>query len=161
MRVNLKASLKPGDFVPDFSAKNQDGKTLRLSEFRGKPVLLYFYPKDDTPGCTQEACSLRDADAALKERGLVVLGISAQNEKSHQAFKKKHSLPFDLLVDSDHKISKLLGVKRIPLLGFHWRQSLLIDPEGKLIRFYRSVRPSHHTEQVLEDLGQASAKPRT
>jgi peroxiredoxin Q/BCP len=144
--------LSPGEAVPNFSAKNQDGKVIQISEFRGKPVLLYFYPKDDTPGCTKEACSFRDEYSEFKKLGAVIFGVSRQDSKSHRAFKEKHRLPFDLLVDEDGSIAKSLGIGTIPLIGFHKRQSILIGPDGKVFRVYTDVDPKSHTQEVLKDL---------
>ena len=144
--------LAPGSAVPDFSAPNQDGKTVKLSDFRGKPVLIYFYPKDDTPGCTKEACHFRDEYSQFQKLGAVILGISRQDAKSHQEFKKKHRIPFDLLVDEDGKVAESLGVKTMPIIGFHKRQSILIGPDGKVAKFYADVDPNKHTAEVLKDL---------
>src|SRR4051812_23472017 len=91
---NPAFALEPGQAAPEFSAKNQDGKTIKLSELKGKPVLMYFYPKDDTPGCTKEACSFRDEYAKFKQKGAVILGVSAQDEASHRKFREKYHLPF-------------------------------------------------------------------
>lgn len=150
--VSPLVGLSPGHAVPDFTAKNQDGKEIRLSDFKGKPVLIYFYPKDDTPGCTQEACTLRDDYSQFQKQGAVILGVSRQDEKSHQEFKKKYHLPFDLLVDPDGKIAESLGVGTMPIIGFHKRQSLLIGPDGKLSKFYSDVDPREHSRKVLEDI---------
>lgn len=144
--------LSPGDAVPDFSAKNQDGKEIRISDYRGKPVLIYFYPKDDTPGCTKEACSFRDEYAEFKKLGAVIFGVSRQDSKSHRAFKEKHRLPFDLLVDEDGSVAKSLGIGMMPIIGFHKRQSILIGPDGKVFRIYSDVNPKNHTQEVLNDL---------
>lgn len=144
--------LAVGEKVPDFAAKNQDGKEVRLSSFRGKPVLVYFYPKDDTPGCTKEACSFRDQFAEFQKMGAVILGVSRQDAKSHRAFREKYHLPFDLLSDTDGKVAEALGVGTIPVVGYHKRQSVLISTEGKVIQIYPEVDPAHHTEQVLKDL---------
>jgi peroxiredoxin Q/BCP len=145
-------AIETGQVAPEFAAKNQDGKEIKLSELKGKPVLLYFYPKDDTPGCTKEACNFRDEFAQLKKMGAVVLGVSSQGEKSHQAFKSKYSIPFDLLVDEDHKVAKAYGITIIPGVGFYMRQSVLIGPNGKVAKFYPSVNASTHAEEVLKDL---------
>lgn len=102
--------LKEGDKAPDFSSKDQNGNDVSLSDFAGKRVVLYFYPKDDTPGCTKEACSFRDADEVFREKGITVLGVSTDNEKSHQKFISKYQLPFDLLADVDKKIVEDYGV---------------------------------------------------
>lgn len=149
-------ALAPGDAAPDFSAKNQDGKLIRLSELKGKPVLVYFYPKDDTPGCTAQACSLRDEFRKFRAKGAVVLGVSAQDEASHREFKKKHKLPFDLLVDKDGKVAEALGVELMPVIGLHKRQSVLIGANGKVIQVYRDVKPGTHAATVIKDLDAAT-----
>ncbi len=148
----ISLGLSSGDLVPDFSAVNQEGKTVRIQEFRGKPVLIFFYPKDDTPGCTKEVCSLRDQYQAFQKVGVVILGISRQDSASHRAFKAKHHLPFDLLTDPDGSVAQSLGVAKIPLIGLHQRQSILMSASGKVIRFYPSVDPSTHSQEVLRDL---------
>jgi peroxiredoxin Q/BCP len=144
--------LKSGDPAPEFTAKNQNGKIVRLSDFKGKPVLLYFYPKDDTPGCTKEACTFRDEYTKFQNMGAVILGISRQGAKSHQAFKAKYHLPFDLLTDEDGKLAESYGVGLMPIVGYHKRQSALISADGKLIQFYPDVDPAKHSAQVLNDL---------
>jgi len=144
--------LSQGSTVPEFSAPNQDGKMVKLSDFKGSPVLLFFYPKDETPGCTKQACSLRDEFAEFKKLGAVVLGISRQDQASHTEFRKKHKLPFDLLVDSDGKIAEKLGVGTMPLIGLHKRQSLIIGKDGKLLKFMGDVDPSTHTKEALETI---------
>ena len=150
--------IAAGDAAPDFTAKNQDGKTIKLSEQKGKYVLLYFYPKDETPGCTKEACSFRDSYAEIKKLNAVIFGVSRQDEKSHQKFIAKHKLPFDLLVDSDGSIGESFGVKTMPVIGFLKRQSILISPEGKVIKFYGDVDPTKHVAEVIGDLKAAEAK---
>jgi len=145
-------AIAPGDTAPDFKALNQDGKTVQLSALKGKPVLVYFYPKDDTPGCTKEACSFRDAYATFQALGLVILGVSAQDQASHQKFRAKYKLPFDLLTDADGALAEKFGVSRIPLLGLHKRQSVLISAEGKILKVYADVDPATHSDQVLNDL---------
>ena len=144
--------LAPGEKAPDFSAPNQDGKAIKLSSFKGKPVLLYFYPKDDTPGCTKEACTLRDEFAKFKKQGAVVLGVSRQDAKSHSAFKNKYHLPFDLLVDQNGDIAKAYGVHMMPVVGLHQRESVLLDKNQNVIRFYPDVNPAEHANEVLKDL---------
>jgi thioredoxin-dependent peroxiredoxin len=152
------AGITPGQPAPDFSAPNQDGKTVKLSDLKGKPVLLYFYPKDDTPGCTKEACNFRDEFSKFKESGTVILGVSRQDQKSHQEFKKKHRLPFDLLVDKDGALAKSFGVETMAVVGYHKRQSVLIGPDGKVARFYADVDPQKHTQEVLKDLQELKKK---
>ncbi len=144
-------ALSKGQIAPDFSAKNQSGKMVNLKDFRGKPVVLFFYPKDETPGCTKEACSFRDQFSKLKDLGAVVFGISKQDEKSHRAFIQNHKLPFDLLVD-DGSISKAYGIPEIPLTGILMRRSALIDAQGKIARVYESVDPTTHVEEVIQDI---------
>jgi peroxiredoxin Q/BCP len=148
----LSLGLATGDPAPDFAAKNQDGKEIRLSALRGKPVLVYFYPKDDTPGCTKEACTFRDEYTRFQKMGAVILGVSRQDAKSHQAFREKYHLPFDLLSDTDGKVAKALGVDTMLIGGYHKRQSVLISADGKIIQFYPDVNPATHTAQVLQDL---------
>lgn len=149
---SVALALAVGTPAPNFSGKNQDGKTLHLADFVGHPVLLYFYPKDDTPGCTKEACEFRDKYTEFKKRGAVVIGISLQDEKSHQAFKAKHHLPFDLVVDSDGTIAKSYGVGKFPVAGLLKRQSVLIGKDGTVLKFYEDVNPDTHAQQALKDL---------
>lgn len=144
--------IAAGTAAPDFSAKNQDGKTIKLSDFKGKFVMMYFYPKDDTPGCTKEACDFRDKYGEIRDLGGVVLGVSRQDAKSHQAFIAKHKLPFDLLIDEKGDIAKLYGVGTMPIVGFHQRQSVLIGPDMKVVKFYDSVDPKTHVAEVIADI---------
>lgn len=144
--------MSPGDPAPDFSAPNQDEKIVKLSDFKGKPVLIFFYPKDQTPGCTKEACTFRDEYSKFKKQGAVVLGISRQDSQEHQKFIKLHHLPFDLLVDKDGAIAESFGVEKMPILGLLKRKSVLIGPDGKLVRFYDDVDPAKHPQEVLDDL---------
>jgi len=155
---NFAFALSVGQQVPDFSAKNQNGKVIRLSQFHGKYVLLYFYPKDGTSGCTTEANQLKEHYAQFQEMNAVILGVSKQDEKSHRQFIEQNSLPFDLIVDSDGKVAKNLGVGLIPILGFHERQSLLIDPQGKILHFYKDVDPAKHAQEVLSDIRKSKSK---
>ncbi len=144
--------IAAGEKAPEFALKNQNGIVVRLSEQRGKFVLIYFYPKDDTPGCTKEACNFRDEYSEIKKLNAVVYGISRQDEKSHQKFIAKHKLPFDLLVDADGSVAEAYGVGTMPVVGFHKRQSILIGPDGKVVRFYGDVDPNKHVEEVLSDI---------
>lgn len=148
----LAGGLPEGSKAPDFKAKNQDGKTVHLAETKGKPVLLFFYPKDDTPGCTKEACSFRDEFKKFKDLGAVIYGISRQNSESHKEFRNKHKLPFDLLVDEDGSIAKLYGVNLMKVVGFHSRQSVLIGPDGKVAKFYEQVDPATHALETYKDV---------
>jgi peroxiredoxin Q/BCP len=151
------AAVAPGDVAPEFALKNQNGKVVKLSEQRGRFVLIYFYPKDDTPGCTKEACNFRDEYSEIKKMNAVVYGISRQDEQSHQKFIAKHKLPFDLLVDADGEVAKAYGVGTYPIVGFHKRESILVGPDGKVVRFYDSVDPSRHVAEVLSDIRKASS----
>ena len=152
-------ALTVGDKLPrELGAKNQNGKMVRLSDYRGKFLLLYFYPKDDTPGCTKEASGLRDQYAKIQNINGAVLGVSRQDEKSHQDFIKKYQIPFDLLVDGDGELAKQFSVGTVPILGFHKRQSVLIAPDGKIIHFYSDVDPDTHAREVISDIEKASPK---
>jgi peroxiredoxin Q/BCP len=146
-------ALQPGDTAPAFSLKSQSGKTVTLAENKGKPVLLYFYPKDETPGCTKEACMLRDRFTQFQKKGAVIYGISMQDEKSHTEFKAKHKLPFDLLVDPTGAIAAKYGVQKMGS-DFLERKSVLVGPDGKVFRYYESVDPATHADQVLSALGE-------
>jgi thioredoxin-dependent peroxiredoxin len=149
--------LTVGVKAPAFSAPDQSGKTVSLSAFAGKKVVLYFYPKDDTPGCTVEACSFRDDHSAFKKKGAVVIGISPDNEKSHAKFIEKFLLPFTLLSDTEHKIAEAYGVwVEKSMYGKKYmgveRSTFVIDAEGKLSAIYRRVKPAEHTAEVLAAL---------
>lgn len=123
--------LKVGDKAPEFTCKDQDGKTFRLSEHLGKPLVLYFYPKDNTPGCTKQACSFRDDYGQFERKGIQIYGINPDSERSHKEFAEKYDLPFPLLSDPDKKISKLYGAARLwGLLPFVRRVTYLIDEKG-------------------------------
>lgn len=149
---SLILGLSVGEIAPDFAAKNQDGKEIHLSDFKGKPVLLYFYPKDDTPGCTTEACSFRDEYRKFSALGAIILGVSRQDQKSHRAFRAKYHLPFDLLSDPDGSLAKMFGVDTMPIVGYIKRESVLISPNGKVIQVYKKVDPATHTAEALKDL---------
>jgi len=146
-----------GAKAPSFSAPDQSGKTVSLSDFKGKTVVLYFYPKDDTPGCTVEACSFRDEYTAFKKKGAVVLGVSPDSTKKHTKFIEKYSLPFPLLADEDHKICEAYGVwVEKSMYGKKYmgveRSTFVIGPDGKLKAIYRKVKPAEHTAEVLTGL---------
>lgn len=150
--------LKEGDKAPDFKAKNQNGETVKLSSLKGTRVVLYFYPKDDTPGCTKEACSFRDADDVYAEKGIKVLGVSIDDEKSHQKFATKYGLPFDLLVDSDKQIVEKYGVwGEKSMYGKKYmgtlRKTFLIDEKGRIVKIFDKVKVAEHADEVLAAFG--------
>jgi thioredoxin-dependent peroxiredoxin len=147
--------LKEGSVAPAFTTKDAEGRTVQLKDFRGQKVVLYFYPKDDTPGCTKEACSFRDAFADFKKRGINVLGVSLNNEASHKKFAQKYQLPFTLLTDTDHAVSdayESYGEKKFmgrTYMGIK-RNTFLIDEKGKIKRIFEKVKPEEHAAEVLE-----------
>lgn len=136
--------------APNFSLPDEHGENHTLREYSGKWVLLYFYPKDDTPGCTKEACSLRDHALAYEENDIVVLGVSKDTTESHQKFISKYKLPFTLLADPEKKIIKIYGAENET--GGTKRISYLIDPEGIIEKVYEKVKPETHAEEVLKDV---------
>ncbi len=143
--------------APAFSLPDQDGQVRALKEYRGKWVLLYFYPKDDTPGCTVEACSFRDNFSALKKAGAIILGVSVDPVKKHAKFAEKYSLPFTLLADEGKQVVGLYGVwGKKKFMGREYmgtnRVSFLIDPKGKLTKIYDPVKPAEHAAEVLADI---------
>jgi peroxiredoxin Q/BCP len=149
--------IEVGRPVPDFALPASDGTVIRLSDFRGKPVVLYFYPKDMTPGCTQEACDFRDFHPEFRRRGAVILGISPDSVGSHGKFAARHGLPFLLLADEDHRVCEMFGVwKRKKLYGREYmgveRSTFLIGADGRLEAEWRKVQVKNHARQVLEKL---------
>ncbi len=149
--------LKEGDKAPEFELKDQNGKTHKLSGYRGKTVVVYFYPKDDTPGCTKEACSIRDGWIELQKRGIIVLGISADDEKSHAAFAGKYNLPFPLLADTDRKVINAFGAwgkKSLygKIMQGIFRTTFIIDGRGVIQKVITKVDTEHHAEQILREL---------
>ena len=147
--------LKEGSAAPVFSAVNTDGETVKLKDLRGRKVVLYSYPKDDTPGCTKEACSFRDSFSEFKKRGIEVLGVSTDSEASHKKFTAKYKLPFTLLVDSDHLIADAYGVYgEKKFMGRTYmgvkRMTFLIDEKGKIRKVFEKVKPEEHAREVLE-----------
>ncbi len=149
--------LKEGDKAPAFEGINQDGNTIRLSDLKGKKVILYFYPKDDTPGCTAEACSLRDSHSELAERGFEVIGVSPDNEKSHIKFKSKYNLPYNLISDTEKKILKDYGAwgeKNMygKIVEGVLRTTFIIDEEGVIEKIFTKVDTKEHARQILEGL---------
>jgi peroxiredoxin Q/BCP len=150
--------LKEGDAAPDFVSTDQDGNAVKLSDFAGKRVVLYFYPKDDTPGCTKEACSFRDADDIFSAKGIKVLGVSTDSEKSHQKFISKYQLPFDLLADTEKQIVEAYGVwGEKSMYGKKYmgtmRKTFLID-DGKIVKIFEKVSVSEHADEVLAAFGE-------
>ena len=149
--------VEEGAEAPDFELSGDSGEQVRLSSFRGKPVVLYFYPRDDTPGCTTQASGIRDSYEEFGKRGAVVLGVSADSEASHVKFKEKYGLPFTLLADPDHEVAELYGVwKEKNFAGKkYWgieRSTFVIDPEGKVAKAMLRVKPDTHAEKVLAAL---------
>lgn len=149
------ATLTEGDLAPAIIAKDQNGNEISLNDFKGKTVVLYFYPKDDTPGCTAEACDFRDNYQGLQEKDIVVLGVSVDDEKSHQKFVTKHSLPFTLLADTDQKIVNDYGVwGEKNMYGKKYmgtaRTTFIIDGEGKIAHIIKKVDTKNATQQVLD-----------
>jgi peroxiredoxin Q/BCP len=157
MAKELELKLKEGDVAPDFSVATSGGGKVSLADFKGKPVILYFYPKDDTPGCTKEACAFRDGFAEFKKRGAVVLGVSTDPVKSHDKFVEKFKLPFTLLADVDKRIVTAYGVwgeKSFlgrKYLGTH-RVTFLIGSDGRIIKIWPQVKPDEHAAEVLAAL---------
>jgi thioredoxin-dependent peroxiredoxin len=150
--------LSVGDKAPDFKTTNQDGEKVALSDFKGQKVVLYFYPKDDTPGCTKEACSFRDGWSKFHRKKIAVLGVSADDEKSHKKFAEKFSLPFPLLADTDKKIVKDYGAwgeKNMygrKFMGIR-RVTYLIDEKGKIAAVWPKVKPEGHADELLAASG--------
>ena len=151
--------LKEGDKAPAFTSKNQNGETVKLSDLKGRRVVLYFYPKDDTPGCTKEACSFRDADDVFNSKGIKVLGVSTDDEKSHQKFISKFQLPFDLLADTDKDIVESYGVwGEKSMYGKKYmgtnRKTFLIDENGRIAKIFDKVNVAEHADEVLKAFGE-------
>lgn len=146
--------LKPGTTAPAFKTTNTNGESVSLKDLRGQKIVLYFYPRDDTPGCTKEACSFRDSFSKFKKRGIAVLGVSPDTETAHKKFTAKYDLPFSLLADTDHSISEAYGVygeKKFmgrKYMGVH-RTTFLIDEKGKIKKVFEKVKPEDHASEVL------------
>lgn len=151
------AKLQAGDMAPDFETVDDAGKSVKLSDYRGQRVVLYFYPKDDTPGCTKQACGFRDSYPDVQEQNAVVLGVSPDDESSHVKFKNKYSLPFPLLVDEDHSISEAYGVwGEKSMYGKKYmgvtRSHFVIDEAGKILDARYNVKADKSTDLALEAL---------
>jgi peroxiredoxin Q/BCP len=146
-----------GQPAPDFELRSDAGETVRLADLRGKPVVLYFYPKDDTPGCTKQACGIRDDWSAFEQAGAVVLGVSPDSEQSHAKFRQKYGLPFTLLADPDHELTERYGfwVEKNnygkKYMGVE-RSTVVIDADGNVAKVFRRVKPDEHVQQVLTAL---------
>ena len=149
--------IEVGQQAPDFMLSDENGQIPHLSDYQGKYVLLYFYPKDDTPGCTKEACNFRDDYSQYDDANVIILGVSPDSPQSHAKFKSKYNLPFTLLADEDHKVCELFGVwgpKKSfgkEYEGVH-RTTYLINPDGRIQKVYKKVSPANHSVEVLEEL---------
>lgn len=148
-------NLKTGEMAPSFVLNDENGTPHALENYRGKPLVLYFYPKDDTSGCTTEACNFRDDYSAYQENNVTIVGVSADDEKSHRKFIEKNSLPFTLLADTEKEVVNLYGVwGKKKMYGREYdgifRTTFLIDAEGKIAKVFEKVKPSVHSEEVLE-----------
>lgn len=151
--------LKEGKKAPEFTLKNENGEDVKLSELKGNKVALYFYPKDDTPGCTKQACSLRDGFGELTEAGIKVFGVSMDNEAKHQKFISKYDLPFSLLIDENHEVAnkyEAYGEKKFMGKTYNGilRKTFLIDENGKLVKIMDKVKVSEHAGEVLKGFGE-------
>ena len=149
--------ISEGQSAPDIELESDTGDRVKLADFRGKTVVLYFYPKDDTPGCTTEACEFRDTYDRFREQGVEVIGVSPDPVESHQKFKSKHELPFPLLADPEHKLADAYGVwgekKNMgrTYMGIT-RSTFVIDPDGKIAKAMVGIKPAGHAAQILEQL---------
>ena len=143
--------VEEGKPAPDFELTSDSGEQVKLSDLRGKPVVLYFYPKDDTPGCTRQACGIRDAWSEFQRAGAEVFGISADTQASHERFKSKYSLPFALLADPEHKLGEPYGVAQEGKNSYE-RSTFVIDADGNVARAMYGVKPDGHAHEVLDAL---------
>ena len=155
-------TLSAGDKAPDFTLPDQDGKEHTLSNYKGSPVVLYFYPKDQTSGCTKEACAFRDDYSAYQKAGVTILGVSPDSPKSHTNFIAKHDLPFTLLADTEREVLKLYGAWGLKkMYGREYegvlRTTYLIGADGRIAKVYEKVKPAAHSEEILADLKELEA----
>jgi len=146
--------IQKGLPAPEFSLNDDEGRTRVLSEFKGTKVVLYFYPKDDTPGCTTEACNFRDDYRAYVDAGITILGISPDSVKSHQEFREKYKLPFSLLADEDHKVAEAYGVwDKKKFMGKEYmgvlRTTFIVDEKGRIAHVFEDVKPADHSKEIL------------
>lgn len=147
------ADITRGEAAPDFQLVDQYNKTHKLSDYRGKWVVLYFYPKDDTPGCTKEACHFRDDIFKIRKLDAEILGVSVDDQASHAKFSEKHGLPFPLLVDTDGRVADQYNTLwSLGPIKVARRHSFIIDPEGKIAKIYRDVDPDQHSNEIIHDL---------
>ena len=156
----VAATPAVGQPAPAFKLQDQAGKWHSLADYKGKWVAIYFYPKDDTPGCTTQACSFRDNIFAFNKEGAVILGISVDDVESHKKFAEKHGLPFTLLADADKAVSKSYGVLKtyMGVMEMARRDTFIVDPQGRIAKHYESVDPEGHSEVVLKDIQALKAK---
>ncbi len=155
-------TLSIGDAAPDFSMPDADGNTVDLSALKGKRIVMFFYPRDNTPGCTKEVCAFRDAYDDLQSKGVVVLGVSTDDAKSHAKFAAKHNLPFPLLIDAEGEVGTRYGCYGLKkMYGKEYmgitRSSFIIGPEGALEKIYRKVKPEPHVAEVIADIDTLTA----
>ena len=149
----LAAELKPGDEAPGFELLDQHSKSHKLSDYAGQWLVLYFYPKDDTPGCTTEACEFRDDVFILRRMDVALLGVSTDDVASHKEFAEKYHLPFSLLSDARGEVARRYGsLTSLGPLKFAKRHTFVIDPDGRIARVYRDVKPKTHSDQIIADL---------
>jgi thioredoxin-dependent peroxiredoxin len=149
-----------GATAPEFKLQDQNGKTHQLKDYRGKWVVLYFYPRDNTPGCTSQACELRDNIFAFRDAGAQILGVSVDDVESHKKFSEKHQLPFPILADSTKEMTRKYGVLKsyLGMMELAQRDTFLIDPQGKIVKHYANVDAKSHSEMVLNDLKELQKK---
>ena len=158
MTTPAEPKLEPGDIAPDFTAKTQTGDDIRLSSLRGRPVVLYFYPRDDTPGCTREACGFRDSWNQIQAKGAIVLGVSTDSVRSHERFSERYKLPFTLVSDEEKSIVSAYGVwGEKSFMGRKFqgtrRMTFLIGADGRIQKIWPKVKTANHSAEVLEALG--------
>lgn len=162
-RAAIAALLKVGDPAPDFSTDailGDQSIPVKLSDYRGRTLVLYFYPKDNTPGCTKEACAFRDGFEKFLQAGIAILGCSTDSADSHRAFIKKNRLPFPLLLDPDKKIATAYGAANgIPILGLDKRVTYVIGPNGRILKVYPEVDPAKNAAEIIHDLGADKPRP--
>ena len=158
--MNAIETITLGQLAPNFTLNDQHNKPQSLNKMLGKWVVLYFYPKDETPGCVAEACSFRDNIVAIKAKNTVVWGVSVDNSESHEEFSKNHQLPFTLLADPEGNIAKLYGsLRNLLIFKIAKRHSFIINPQGEVAKIYRNVNPKTHVAEILKDLEKLQSSP--